>query len=180
MSRRLLVAVALVTIGFAPGSVAEAQVQGQNAELGLAVEPAVLGNIGQPVRLLQAIENLEMPLPEQLPPPVVQPYRRINNPDSALLTSLYVTTGITQALDIHSTLKALDRGGIESNPILAPLTRNKAVFIGVKAAVAAGSIFAARRLAKKNKVAAILTMVAINSVYGLIAHHNYKVAGQLR
>ena len=160
---------------------AEAQVQNEQIEgLGLPVAPAVLGNVGQPVRLLEAIENLEMPLPEQLPAPVVQPFRRINNPDSVLLTSLYVTTGITQALDIHSTLKALDRGGVESNPLLGSLTKNKAAFVAVKAAVAAGSIYAARKIAKKNKVAAILTMVAINSAYGFIAHHNYKVAGQRR
>jgi hypothetical protein len=94
--------------------------------------------------------------------------------------SLYVTTAVTQALDIHSTLKALDRGGVEMNPLLSGLTGNKAAFIAVKSAVAAGSILAARRLAKRNKVAAIISMVAINAAYGLVAHHNYKVAGRLR
>jgi hypothetical protein len=180
MSRRLLVTLALVTIGLAPWAVAEAHVQDRSEGLAAAVAQALLDRSGQPIRLLESLEGLEMPLPEQLPPPVVQPFRRINNPDSTLLTSLYVATGLTQALDIHSTLKALDRGGVESNPLLAPLTKNRMVFVAVKAAVAAGSIMAARRLAKKNKLAAIATLLAINVGYGLIAHHNYKVAGRLR
>jgi hypothetical protein len=179
MSRRLLIAFAVVAFGLA-SSPAAAQIQDQFDGLALAVAPSALTTVGQPVRLLESIETLEVPLPEQLPDPVVQRYRRIGSADTPLLTSLYVATGITQALDIHSTLRALDRGGVESNPMLASLTKNKAAFVAVKAAVAAGSIVAARKLAKKNKVAAIVTMVAINTAYGLIAHHNYKVAGRLR
>jgi hypothetical protein len=77
-------------------------------------------------------------------------------------------------------LKALDRGGVESNPMLSGLTGNKGAFIAVKAAVAASSIYAASRLAKKNKVAAIVSMLAINTAYGFVAYHNYKVAGRLQ
>jgi hypothetical protein len=110
----------------------------------------------------------------------VQPIRRFNDQDSPLLVSLYVATGLTQALDVHSTIKAIDRGGVETNPMLSGITGNKPAFIALKGAVAAGSIYAARKLARKNKVAAIATLLAINAAYGVVAHHNYRVADRLR
>jgi hypothetical protein len=59
---------------------------------------------------------------------------------------------------------------------MSGITQNKFAFIGVKAAVAVGTIYATREMAKKNKVAAIVTLLAINSVYAYVAHNNYKVA----
>jgi hypothetical protein len=179
MSRHVVAAVAL-SLAMAPGFVAEARAQERAAEPGLTFVAA------SAFPEWQYFVRTEAPQP---PPEVgqslasariVQPYRRIDSGESPLLASLYVATAVTQALDIHSTLKALDRGAVETNPLLSGLTGNKAAFIAVKSAVAAGSIFAARKLAKRNKVAAIISMVAINVGYGLVAHHNYKVAGRLR
>jgi hypothetical protein len=99
---------------------------------------------------------------------------------SKLLTSLYVTTAVMQALDVHSTYQALNRGAVEANPLVSGMTGHKAAFIAAKAAVATASIMAARRMAEHNKVAAILTMVGINSAYAMIVAHNYHVANSLR
>lgn len=99
---------------------------------------------------------------------------------SKLLSSLYATTALMQALDVHSTFSALSHGAVEANPMMKGVTSNKAAFIATKAAVAAATIMAARHVAKKNKVAAIVTLIGINSAYAMIANHNYKVANSLR
>jgi hypothetical protein len=77
-------------------------------------------------------------------------------------------------------MAVLNRGGGEGNPLMAGVVRNKAAFLGVKAAVAAGSILAARKIGKRNKVAAVATLVAINSAYAFVVQHNYRVARSLR
>lgn len=94
----------------------------------------------------------------------------------ALLSSLYASMVLTQALDTHSTLKALRAGGAEANPLMAGLARHPAAFVATKAAVAAVSVWAARRIASRNKVAAIVTMAAVNSVYAMAASRNYRLA----
>jgi len=187
MSRRVIAAVAVAALAMVPGFVADARAQENGSEPRLTFVPPSSLPTWAP---LQSITDGVADLPAEvgqfqgpsLPPdvPIVQPYRRIETGDSPLLMSLYVSTALTQALDIHSTLKALGRGGVETNPMLSGLTGNKAAFIAVKSAVAAGSIFAARRLAKRNKVAAIVSMVAINTAYGFVAYHNYKVASRLQ
>jgi hypothetical protein len=95
---------------------------------------------------------------------------------SALLATLYASTAAMQALDVHSSLRAFSNGAVESNPLMAGVTKNKAAFMAVKAGVAVSTIFAAKNMAKKNKVAAIATLVAINSAYALVVSHNYRAA----
>jgi hypothetical protein len=85
-----------------------------------------------------------------------------------------------QALDIHSTMAVVSRGGAEANPLMAGLVDNKAAFIGVKAAVTATTIFAARKISKRSKTAAIVMLVAVNSAYALVVSHNYRVARSLQ
>lgn len=99
---------------------------------------------------------------------------------SALLSSLLVSTVVMQALDVHSTYSALGRGAAEANPVMAGLAGNKAAFVATKAAVATATVLAARHVGKRNKVAAIATLVAINSAYAFVVDHNYRVARSLR
>ena len=97
-----------------------------------------------------------------------------------MMTSLYVSTATMQALDVHSTLKAFSTGAVEANPLMTGVTKNPAAFIALKAGVAASTIMAARQMAKHNKVAAVVTLVAVNSVYAMVVSHNYRVANSLR
>lgn len=97
---------------------------------------------------------------------------------STLMTSLYISTAAMQALDVHSTLRALDHGAVEGNPLMENVTRNKVAFVALKAGVAFSTVMAARNMSKRNKVAAVLTLVAINSAYALIVNHNYRVGGR--
>jgi hypothetical protein len=99
---------------------------------------------------------------------------------SRLLSSLLVSTVVMQALDVHSTYSALGRGAVEANPVMAGLAGNKAAFVATKAAVATATVLAARHVGKRNKVAAIATLVAINSAYAFVVDHNYRVARNLR
>lgn len=111
---------------------------------------------------------------DQLPVGFESDYHRLG--PSPVMASLYATTAIMQALDVHSTLGALSRGGVEKNPLVATATRNKAAFIALKAGVAFSTVMAARNMSKRNRVAAIVTLVAINSAYALVVNHNYRVA----
>ena len=183
MSRSVVALVACAVLNVAPAVAGHAWAQetASASRLSFVSTPGVSF-----AESLQDLLDEQGPLPaevRQFPAPaapIVQPYRRVETGASPLLMSLYVSTAVTQALDVHSTLQALGRGGIETNPLLSGLTGNKAAFIAVKGAVAAGSIYAASKLAKRNKVAAIASLVAINAAYGLVAHHNYRVASRLR
>jgi hypothetical protein len=92
----------------------------------------------------------------------------------------YASTAVLQILDVRSTLQVIKLGGSEGNPMLRGLAAHPAMFVGVKAAIAAVSIYSAQRLAKHSRVGAIATMVALNSVYGMVVAHNYQVARSMR
>jgi len=97
-----------------------------------------------------------------------------------VLAALHISTVAAQALDVHSTMKALNAGAVEANPLMSGVVKNKAAFIGVKAAMGAGLMYATHKMARRNKVAAIVTAAAVNSAYLFVAQHNYKVARAIR
>jgi hypothetical protein len=118
---------------------------------------------------------------EQTVPQAPRDVRRADRSwTTPLLVSLQAATVVTQMLDAHSTVQALNAGGVEANPMMGGLVQNRAAFIGVKAAMSAGVVYLTHRLAKDNKVAAIVASAAVSSAYLMIARHNYKVAAGLR
>jgi hypothetical protein len=164
MSRHSLTAIALTILSLV-GSRAAAQ----EASIFQDVQPAAATFV--------AANNVPVVAQQLIRPQ----FRPVSNPDrSPLLLSLYASTAITQALDVHSTLQALKMGATEANPLVANIVDNRGAFIATKMAVAAGTIFAARQIAKKNKAMAVVSLVAINSVYAYVVNHNYKVARRLR
>ena len=92
----------------------------------------------------------------------------------AALVPLYVSFASLQALDAHSTTRALDRGAVEANPLMKGLAGNTAGMFAVKAAATAGVVYSAERIWKRNKTAAVLFMVAANSAMGWVVQHNYR------
>ena len=164
MVRRLALA-AVALVGFIPGFVTAANAQERPDFVSRDMTPAFLNASATPA----------VPL-TNLDPAPVDPFRAPRRGPSALLGSLYVSTAAMQALDMHSTLQAFKAGAVEGNPLMSGITKNRGVFMATKAAVAASTILAARQIAKRNKVAAIATMVAINSAYAMIVSHNYKLA----
>jgi len=99
----------------------------------------------------------------------------------AILPALYAGSAALQAYDAYSTLKALNLGGVEANPVAKTVVGNPALFIGVKAAVSAASIMAAEKMWKNHhRMAAIATMAATNSIMAMVAAHNAGVINQLQ
>ena len=154
MKNTVLAALASVVLFAAPSFAADATVAG--------VEPTVAVEAAAPAPVLVA--------------PVWKPVAR-----PSILPALYAGSAILQAYDAYSTLKALNLGGVEANPIAQGVVGNPALFIGVKAAVASASILAAERMWKNHhRVAAIATMVATNSLMAMVAANNAKVINTLQ
>jgi len=97
------------------------------------------------------------------------------------LPALYAAQAALQALDAHSTYAALNRGGVEANPLMKGVVGNKGAMMAVKAGVAASTIWMAERMWKKgNRAGAIATMLIANGVTAAVVANNYKVASSLR
>jgi uncharacterized protein DUF5658 len=167
MSRRLVVTAALVIASLAPWNVRAAFAQ----EVSNDVDATTAVLVAATPSLVRAAVDVQ-------PAPLTRPSFR--QPQigqrSFVLPSLYASTAILQALDVHSTLTGLNRGAMEANPLLSGIGSHRGAFVAAKAGVAAGTILAARAMAKHNKMAAIATLVGINAAYAAVVSHNYKVA----
>ena len=99
----------------------------------------------------------------------------------AVLPALYVGSALLQAFDAYSTMKAINLGGTEANPIMKGAASSPAAMIGVKAAVTTASILAAERMWKNhNPTGAIVTMLASNGFMAWVAMHNASVVSGLQ
>lgn len=96
------------------------------------------------------------------------------------LPILYASFGALQALDAATTLRAVGRGATEANPVLTGIASNRGAMVAVKAASFASTVYLTERLWKKNRVAAVVTMVCVNSAYAVIVAHNYRVGSRLK
>jgi Domain of unknown function (DUF5658) len=97
----------------------------------------------------------------------------------AALIPLYLSFATLQALDVHSTLQALDQGGAESNPVVAGMVGTHG-FPLMKAVTTTAIILATERFRKSHPRAAIAVMIAANSAYAVIVANNYGLAGRGR
>jgi len=105
-----------------------------------------------------------------------EPHHAVVGDRPSLLVPLYVAFGGLQVLDAHSTLNAVALGGRETNPLVRQALGNTAGMIAMKSGAAVGVVLLTERLWPRNRVAAVLTMIAINSAYVTIAAHNYRIA----
>ena len=96
--------------------------------------------------------------------------------DTVLRRSLIVSFGALQALDAHSTLKALKNGGVEANPVMSGIASNGGALLAVKMGTAAATAYFAERLAKNHPKRAVVLMAVLNSAYVAVVAHNYRVA----
>lgn len=94
----------------------------------------------------------------------------------AALVPLYLTFGGLQLLDAHSTLNAVGVGARETNPLVRQALGTPAGMLALKSGAAVGVVLLTERLWPKNRTAAVLSMIAINSAYATIAAHNYRTA----
>lgn len=95
------------------------------------------------------------------------------------LMPLYVSFVALQALDLHSTRAALDRGYAEANPVMAPFVDNRGAALAFKAATTGLTIFAVERLwRRQHRTAAVITMIAANAGYAFVVSQNYGKAAR--
>ena len=100
----------------------------------------------------------------------------------APLIPLYVGFASAQALDIHSTALAIDRGARERNPLLKALGPDNAwAAVAVKASITGATIWTAENMWKRNRrMNAVVLMVAVTAFQAAVDAHNYRVASRLR
>lgn len=97
----------------------------------------------------------------------------------ALLLPLYVTFAGLQAVDVHSTLSATGAGAREANPLMRSALGHPARLVLLKAGTGTAVVLLSERLWRRNRAAALVTMVVLNSAYVTIAAHNYRTRGDL-
>jgi hypothetical protein len=115
------------------------------------------------------VESLATALPK-----LSVPEPQVKRP--VLLPALYVSLGVMQAWDAHSTSAALKAGAREANPTAAPFAGNRGSMLGLKAVTTASTIFFAERMWKKNRTGAIVMMAVINGATAAVAMHNMNNA----
>ena len=146
----------------------------------LVSSPALAQTAGSETRIPQpafTIDDAQPPASLEmstvsLPAPKEAKTSRLTGPTIAM----YAAYGMVQALDAHSTLRALDGRGAEGNPFVRPFASSPARLVSFKAASAAGVLYLAQRLRKKNQVAALALMVGVTSLQTYVVVHNYRVA----
>ena len=109
-------------------------------------------------------------LPREAPVPVVSYSADVLSEEPPELTRMFVTHAALQGLDAFTTIRALDAGHREMNPLLK--SGNSALIIGSKAAVTAMSLVLAQKLWKRNRRAAMLTVVVSNAVMSAVVANN--------
>jgi hypothetical protein len=113
------------------------------------------------------------------PEPAVRPPARQESPQ--WLTPMHIATVTMQMLDAHSTYSAIhDARIVEANPLMRSLAEKPATLLAVKAGVAAAIVYSTEKLAKRHRVAAFVSALAVNSAYAMLVARNYSVAAQNR
>ena len=105
--------------------------------------------------------------------PIAPHTRERGTQRSSILPPLYASFAALQALDAHSTLRAIDRGYAERNPVIAPFAHSPAAMVAMKTATTAGTIYVTERLRRRHPSAAIAVMIGVNAAYAAIVAGNY-------
>lgn len=92
------------------------------------------------------------------------------------LAPLYLSFIALQVMDADSTAEAIRAGHAEANPFMARTGGSTGAMLAVKAVSTAGTIYAVEKLWKRNRVAAVIVMAAINVGYAAVVSSNYAKA----
>lgn len=109
----------------------------------------------------------QIPLGVFLPPPELKRPRP--------LTSLYVSFAALQGLNAHSALPSVRGTADEMNPVVATYGTTPVKMLAIKAATTAGTIYLCEKLWRKNRAAALVVMIGLNSALAVATAHNYRV-----
>jgi len=89
------------------------------------------------------------------------------------LTDMYLKHAALQGLDALTTFSALSKGHTEANPLLK--SGNTALIVGGKIAATTLSVYLTQKLWKRNRKAAIVTMVVTNAILSAAVVNNSAV-----
>jgi len=94
------------------------------------------------------------------------------------LPPLYFSFAALQVADIHTTLRALDNGAVEVNPLLKGIASSPVKLTVVKVAGTAALFTASEALWRKGrKKTAIVLMIAGNVGMAAVVYRNYQIGG---
>ena len=161
----------LIALGFYFATTITTAHGASNAQL--VATPLVASSVGR--WQLSSPLRLARPAGDRLQVAHIQP-RPPERP--RLLVPLYVSFAALQALDAHSTLKAVDRGYVEVNPLVASSSKNGAAMAVMKVAVTTSVIVGSEKLWRHNRVAAVAAIIVVNGAYAAIVAHNYRNANR--
>jgi hypothetical protein len=94
----------------------------------------------------------------------------------AALGALYVSFAALQIGDAVTTFRAVNNGAVEANGAMKGVAGNKGALFAVKSATSLTTVFIAEKLWKKNRGAAIASMVVMNAAYAAIVANNARFA----
>jgi hypothetical protein len=163
MPRHLLIAIAAIAFVVFTPLVAPAEAQGTAGTQRLEAPPA-------PAEKSVTADDMLYARLLDTPPFVLgeMPRRR-----PAVLPALYVSFVALEAVDGYSTSRGLSEGAVESNPFVRWSVDHPTTLWAVKGAAAAGSIYFAERLWKRNRRGqAVAVMVLSNVIMGIVAVRN--------
>jgi hypothetical protein len=92
-------------------------------------------------------------------------------PSSAAVHVMFGSYAALQALDMASTIKARQMGAREANPVMAG---GYGQATAMKALLSAGALGATAVMAKKNRKAAFVTLIALNAASAAIVANNIR------
>lgn len=95
-------------------------------------------------------------------------------PDHAFTAAL-VAMNVASIVDLASTYSALDRGGVEANPALAPFSGNKGSLAAVKLGMTSGTSYLLTKVHQRNRKAAFWMAIAATAAFSMAAIHNAGV-----
>ena len=171
-----LVTSVLFTVGFVALSAVPVSAQDHLASTALASSTTLLPNALSRSALFPITTTSNTA--ESAFPAAAPDFSRVRRP--ALLPAMYAATIALQAMDAHSTMKAIGNGATEANPMMKGIVGNHGALLAVTAGAAARTIYFAEKLWRRTRVAAVALMAAVNGVTAAVVAHNYKVASRVR
>jgi hypothetical protein len=125
------------------------------------------------------VSTLLVPAAARAADETIQPVPSPTRP--ALLLPLYAGNIVLEGFDTYSTLAALQKRGVEQNPLVAGLAGSPATFIAVKGGLTVLSIVAAERLWKSgHRVGAVAAVALANGMMAAVAINNASTLRRLQ
>jgi hypothetical protein len=99
-------------------------------------------------------------------------------PRSIVLPTLQVSFAALQVMDVVSTTRALNAGLVEGNAAMRRIVDKPIALAAIKGGAAVATILITNRIARKNRAAAIATMIAVNTAYSVVVARNFQAVGR--